>query len=278
MSAATDPKNTAARQDFYLLRLLATGLAFALFGVFGLLFRLLAYPLLLLLTGEPLRRRRIARLLIGGFFRAFIELMVLLRAMTYRVDGAARLRQPGTLIVSNPPSLFDVVMLVAFVPDACCVVKKALWSNPFMNGPLRAADYIDNGDPLAMLERARAEVLTGAPLIIFPEGTRTEKGGRPVFGRSAANLSVRSGRPVVPVFIQVEPTTLTRNERWYEVPYRRVRFTLTVGEPCEPVAAGETDLPVTVQVRRQQDRIMAFMNRMLDGDHPAPPEDPRAQT
>jgi hypothetical protein len=80
----------------------------------------------------------------------------------------------------------------------------------------------------------------------------------------------------VPVFIACEPTTLTRNERWYEVPYKRVHFSLTVGPECEPPthgkAHGETDeetdgqsgVPTTILVRRQQDRLNAFFEHMLE--------------
>jgi 1-acyl-sn-glycerol-3-phosphate acyltransferase len=258
------------RRDAWYFRLLATGFAFFLFGLCGLLFRFGVYPVLMLAVRAHDRRQTLVRSLIRWFFRAYIELLVQLRLFTYTIEHAERLQCRGTVIVANHPSLLDVVLLVAFVPDACCVVKQALLSNPFMSGPLRAAGYIDNSDPLQMLERARTNLLAGSPIVIFPEGTRTEPGTRPVFGRSAANLSVRTGHPV-PVFIRVEPTTLTRNERWYEVPYRRVRFTLTVGPVCEASQGGQPEAPPTVQVRRQHDRIMVFMNHMLDSqDSPLP--------
>lgn len=270
MSAGSEPVNPPRRQDFYALRFIATGFAFFTFGLFGLLFRLLAYPPLLLVR-TPDRRRRIARSLIRGFFRAFIGMLRLLGVLTLSVENRSGLATRGSLVVANHPSLLDVVLLVALTPDACCVVKKELWSNPFMNGPLRAAGYIDNGDPVAMLEAAQKDLAAGSPIIIFPEGTRTERGGRPVFGRSAANLSVRSGRPVIPVFIAVDPTTLTRNEHWYEVPYRRVRFRLSVGAAFDPAHAGNPGEPVTLRVRRQQEQIVGFMAQML-GERPSDPQ------
>lgn len=250
------------RQDAWPLRFFGTGFAFCTFAFMGIIFRLLVWPPLMLLVQDNHRRRNIARSLIHHFFRAFIRMLELLTVIVCDVRQVERLRLPGALIVANHPSLLDVVLLVSLVPDACCVVKKELWSNPFMNGPLRAAGYIDNGDPVAMFEAAQAELESGASLVIFPEGTRTERGSAPAFGRSAANLAVRSRHPIVPVCIQVDPTTLTRNERWYEVPYRRVWFTLTVGEILEPTPAA--DVPVTIQVRRMQEKLLAFIYRQLE--------------
>jgi 1-acyl-sn-glycerol-3-phosphate acyltransferase len=281
MSAATDDsgKTRHRRQDFYVLRFLCTGLAFFSFGFFGLMFRIVVYPPLLLLTPE--QRQPIARALIRGFFRAFVRLLRISGAMTLHIDHPERLQAPGTLIAANHPSLIDVVVLVSLIPDACCIVKESLWSNAFMKGPLRAAGYIPNSDPESMFAAAVRNLRAGSAVVIFPEGTRTERGGRPVFGRSAANLSVRGGAPLLPVHISVDPTTLTRNEPWYEVPYRRVRFRLSVGSALDPrsdPATAQVNEPVTLKVRRQQARLEDFMNTRLAGTGAADQEQQRPVT
>ena len=58
-----------------------------------------------------------------------------------------------------------------------------------------------------------------ASLLIFPEGTRTEKGEYlNEFQRGAANIAIRANVPVRPVLITCTPSTLTKNEKWYHVP------------------------------------------------------------
>ena len=55
-------------------RVFATGASFTLFGLGGLLFGLMAFPPLLLISDRE-RRRRIARRGIARMFRFFIEFM-----------------------------------------------------------------------------------------------------------------------------------------------------------------------------------------------------------
>ncbi|MBM4204138.1 MAG: 1-acyl-sn-glycerol-3-phosphate acyltransferase [Gammaproteobacteria bacterium] len=193
MSVATDNRDQSRQrpQDYYVLRFICTGLAFFCFGLFGLLFRLFVYPPLLLLRRDP--GQPLARRLISGFFRTFVETLRLTGVLTLHIDRPENLRTPGALIVANHPSLLDVVILIGLIPDACCIVNESLWSNALMKGPLNAAGYIPNGDPAQTFDAAQRYLKEGSPVVIFPEGTRTERGSRPVFGRSAANLSVRGG-------------------------------------------------------------------------------------
>lgn len=50
------------------------------------------------------------------------------------------------------------------------------------------------------------------------------------FQRGAANISLRAARDITPVTIEVTPSTLTKEKRWYEVPPDGpFHVTLTVG-------------------------------------------------
>lgn len=217
-----------------LWRLVFTGLSFVLFGLGGLVLRLVCFPLVALLKRDPLQQRCAARWLINRAFYCFVEFMRRTGVITYSIDHPERLGRPGQMIMANHPSLIDVVLLIACLRDTNCVVKESLWHNPFTRGPVRAAGYISNDASIDMIEKTAAALREGQTLVIFPEGTRTTPGQMPVFHRGAAAIAIRSAASVTPVVIRVSPTTLTKAEPWYSIPQRRVHFSLSVGEDIDP--------------------------------------------
>ncbi|MHB0817736.1 lysophospholipid acyltransferase family protein [Stutzerimonas stutzeri] len=218
----------------WLWRLIATGLSFLLFGVGGLILRLVVFPLQSLLPGDTLRQRLRARKTVNRMFWLFVQFMYRSGVLTYQIEGVERLGRPGQLIIANHPSLIDVVVLIALIRDANCVVKQSLWDNPFTRGPIRAAQYISNNGSAEMLDEAAEALQQGQTLIIFPEGTRTTPGQAPQFHRGAAAIALRGARLVTPVVISVTPTTLTKAEPWYRIPSRRFHFHLQVGDDIDP--------------------------------------------
>ncbi|MBU3055176.1 lysophospholipid acyltransferase family protein [Pseudomonas indica] len=244
MELATQPLKPRANAP-YLWRLIATGLSFALFGIGGLCLRVLVFPLLALLPGDTLTHRRRARATVSRLFWLFVQFMYRSGVLTYEVEGVERLGRPGQMIIANHPSLIDVVVLIAFIRDANCVVKQSLWDNPCMRGPIRAAQYISNSGSMDMLDEAADALREGQTLIVFPEGTRTTPGKAPEFHRGAAAIALRGARLVTPVVISVEPTTLTKAEPWYRIPSRRFHFRLRVGEDIDPQAfAAQGSAPI----------------------------------
>jgi 1-acyl-sn-glycerol-3-phosphate acyltransferase len=218
----------------YWWRLIATALSFSLFGIGGVLLRVLIFPLLALLPGDSLARRTRARAVVSKTFYLFVRFMYRSGVLTYEVEGIERLGQPGQMVIANHPSLIDVVVLIAFIRDANCVVKQSLWDNPCMRGPIRAAGYISNSGSMDMLDEAASALQSGQTLVIFPEGTRTTPGQHPEFHRGAAAIALRGARIVTPVVISVTPTTLTKAEPWYSIPSRRFHIRLRVGEDIDP--------------------------------------------
>lgn len=198
-------------------RQLATGLAFAVFGLGGLLLPLYALPWLLLTPGGERREAR-ARWLVQQNFRLFMRFMRLVGIMNFSVQNLAELQRPGQLILANHPSLIDVVFLISLLPRADCVVKSELLRNPTMRGVISLAGYIANSDPEQVLKAARATLARGNSLIIFPEGTRTEPGQPIRMQRGAANVALRLSQAIRPVVIDVSPATLTKGLPWYRVP------------------------------------------------------------
>lgn len=242
MELATHP--LSRRTDAWAWRLVATGASFLLFGLGGLVLRVLILPVMACLPGDKLAHRSRARAAIRRAFRMHVWFMHRSRVLDFRIDGAERLGRPGQMVVANHPSLIDVVFLISQIADANCIVKQGLFRNPFTRGPVNAAQYIGNDGSMAMLERASDVLRDGQCLVVFPEGTRTAPGCAPEFHRGAAAIAMRGARTVTPVFITVEPTTLTKAEPWYRIPHRRVQVYLRVGADIDPTAFGNAPLPI----------------------------------
>ncbi|MCL7714687.1 lysophospholipid acyltransferase family protein [Stenotrophomonas mori] len=227
-------RNAARRRLDHGWRVLATGVSFAAFGVGGLLLGGLLMPLLLLIR-RPERRQAIARRLVQLSFAGHVGLMHRLGVLTYEIRGRERLQRKGLLVLSNHPTLIDVVFLVSLLPNADCVVKRAVARNPFMRGPVRAAGYIANDDGAGLVEECIQAVRDGGALVIFPEGTRSVPGQRPRLQRGAANIAVRGKLDITPVRITCVPPTLGKGQKWYLVPSRSFHVCIEIGDDI-PIA------------------------------------------
>lgn len=211
-------------------RIVATAICFTLFGLGGLLLRFVAVPLLWLLVRNPLARRTHARALIRRLFSMFVGVLCGLGIMTLEVRGAERLRRRGALVLANHPTLIDVVMLMALIDNADCIVKGALASNPFTRGAVVMAGFLFNRDGPGLIDEAIASVQAGSNLVIFPEGTRTAPRGEMTLQRGAANIAVRGALNITPVVIQSSLPFLTKGTPWWQVPARRVHICVEVRE------------------------------------------------
>lgn len=243
------------RQDAYVWRLLVTAVSFGLFGLGAVVVGVVLLPLVRIIPAARARKRERARTVMRLALRLFVGVMHRLGGMTYEFRGRERLGRPGQLIVANHPSLIDVVFLLAFVPGAGCVVKGGLWRNPLTRLAVTLAEFIRNDSTADMIAGAADGLSDAQPLIFFPEGTRTRPQQPLVFHRSGANIALRAAAIVTPVYIRVEPTTLTKAEPWHRIPLRRPRFTLVVGEDLDlqPYRAA----PLPIASRQLNERLQA---------------------
>lgn len=248
-------------------RVLATGLSFVVFGLGGLLLGGIVLPALLLLVPSPLRRRRWARRLVQLAFATHIRMMRGLGLLTWQISGQHRLQRDGLLVLANHPTLIDVVFLISLLPNADCVVKRAVARNPFMRGPVRAAGYVSNDDGAGLVDDCIAAVRAGGTLVIFPEGTRTIPGQPARLQRGAANIAVRGRLDITPVRITCTPPTLGKGQKWYRVPSRRFHVQVEVGEdiPIAPfIATEDAARGDAIAARRVTDHLARYFD--ITGD------------
>jgi 1-acyl-sn-glycerol-3-phosphate acyltransferase len=241
-------------------RTLGTGLLFALFGIGGFVLATLVIPALGWLRGERDDHELRAQRIVHQSFRLFTWFGSFLRLLALEERGTERLREPGQLVVANHPSLLDVVYLISRMPQADCVVKRALWRNPLLRFVVRICGYIPNDGGESVVNACSERLGRGRSVILFPEGSRSPYGRLGAFQRGAAYVALASKCAIVPVVIQLRPPALKKGQPWYALPNERLRFSLDVGEPFFAHELLQEDLPRTIAARR----ITAGLRSLFD--------------
>jgi 1-acyl-sn-glycerol-3-phosphate acyltransferase len=212
--------------------------------VLGLLYWLV-FGGLLTLIGGPLHAvlpqrsgLRLGRFLLRHLFRIFVVYLRL--AQLVRVDSTALAtleESPDACIVApNHTSLWDVVFLVARMPRAVCVMKESILKNPVLGGGARLAGYIANDSRTRVIRKSTGALAAGGQLLLFPEGTRTRRDAlwtNPFTG-GCAIIAIRSGAPVLPVFIRSDSRYLEKGWPLWKRPSFPIRIRIDAGEPMTP--------------------------------------------
>ena len=171
------------------------------FAVGSLLIMAVLLPLIHLFVWNREKYKKAGHHLISYMLDFFIHLMALCRVSTYTINDLKALRAcRGTVIVSNHPSLLDVLYIFAFVRDAGCIVKAGL-KKSFVSGIVKNL-YILNTVDFSIMEADCVKALkSGSNLIIFPEGTRTPRHGTNQYKKGAARIALAAGANVQPLHI-----------------------------------------------------------------------------
>ncbi len=197
--------------------------------------------------------------MIHKFFGILVWLLRHLGVMRLETHNVQILRNAGPVIIlANHPTYIDVVVLISCIPYANCIVKSALWRNLFYGGVVRAAGYLSNDNPDALIDDCVASLAGGTPLIIFPEGTRTAPGQSLRFVRGAAHIALKSRATIQPVVIHCDPPTLTKGVKWYKIPPQRFCFSIRVRPPLELPAFNVGDEPNSIAARKLTEKLERY--------------------
>ena len=244
-----------------LWRVAATGLSFSAFGLGALLITITLFPILHATTFDRGRANRRSQFVVHLSFRWFIWLMRTLGVLTYERHNAERLKGvSGTLIVANHPTLIDVVFIVAMLPTTLCVAKRATWSNPFLAGVMWATGYIQDEDPIRLVATCARCLENGNNLVVFPEATRSVPGQPLRLRRGAASVIRTSRQAFIPIVITCQPPTLSKGEKWYQVPNSKVHFKITVGD-CIDLSAEIVEGESNGKTNRRINRVLEELFR-----------------
>ena len=210
-------------------RIVATGFCFASFGLGALLQGLTLWPLLYLTSRDRQTGHARVQRAVSASMQLFVGLMRGAGVISYEIHGREHLAKRGQFVIANHPSLIDVVFLVSLMPEVDCIVKEALWRNPFLRWPVHWSGYISNaatGEQL--IADSVAALHAGRSLLMFPEGTRTRPNNNHHMQRGAAQIALAASVPVRAVLIRCTPTTLHKGDPWYNSPPMRPHFVLSV--------------------------------------------------
>ena len=256
---------TVRRVVWHAWRLAAAAALFAAFGAGGLLLAFVVFPLLTLAVGSAEDTGRRCRHSVHLGFRLWVWAAEALGLLRCEVEHKERLGNlgnlEGRLVIANHPSLIDVVLLIAQLPNAHCVVKEGVWRNPFMGRVVRAAGYVPNMRADVVVDRVVELLQSGETVVLFPEGTRTPPGGKPVVRSGTATILLRSNLPATPVHLRMVPRALAKGDSLRTLPRCRIQYTMTVGEPIEAAMFATADASERANARAGA----ALLTRALGG-------------
>lgn len=220
---------------------------------------MLLYPLLSRRTGQTLGRR-----MIQWAFAVYLRLLSALCACRFELSELDQLRDAGPLIIAaNHPSLLDAVLIVSRLPNAVCVMKSSLMDNLLFGSAARLARYIRNDDALQMIRCSRDELRQGAQLVMFPEGTRTQRFPLNPLSPTLAVIARRSGAPVQTVLLEFSSPYLGKGWPLWRKPSLPLRCRARLGQRFD----APTDY---AQFTRN---LEAYLRHELPQDGPAVPAD-----
>ena len=238
--------------------------AFALFGLGGVVLPLFVFPVLSALPGSREERQIRCQRAVQRCFRVYLRIIEAIGVVRLELRDAEALREPGQLVVANHPTLLDAVFLIAQMPQADCVAKQATWSNPFMRGVVTATGYLSNELGVELVEACAARLRAGRSVLLFPEGTRSPKGGLGPFQRGAVHVALRAGTPLRTVVLTCSPPALMRGRRWWQMPTRRLAIGIDARATLDPASCVEPGMSRGVAARRVSAALRDFYAKALE--------------
>jgi 1-acyl-sn-glycerol-3-phosphate acyltransferase len=162
------------------------------------------------------------------------------------IHGELDVPDGGFMFASNHQSLLDVLVLGGTLPgDFKWAAKRSLMKIPFLGWHLQLAGHVpvdrSQGKRAAVevIKRFEDVMRAGKPLLVFPEGTRSEDGEIKDFKTGGFHAAVRAGKPVVPVALDGAADLMRKGSvdtGTYDGPDRRV--VVMVGKPIAIPSTG----------------------------------------
>jgi 1-acyl-sn-glycerol-3-phosphate acyltransferase len=128
-------------------------------------------------------------------------------AWRLRIEGRERLPWRGpAVLVANHASLGDILILFGLYRPFKWVSKASNFKLPFIGWNMSLNRYVplvrgDKESIAKMMAESGAWLSRGVPVLLFPEGTRSEDGNLKAFKDGAFKLAVAHGCPLFPIVL-----------------------------------------------------------------------------
>lgn len=160
--------------------------------------------------------------------------------------GAENVPEGSFMFASNHQSLLDILVLGATLPgDFKWAAKRSLMTIPFLGWHLQLAGHVPvdraagKRAAVDVIQRFEAVLREGKPLLMFPEGTRSETGAVSAFKTGGFYAAVRAGKPVVPVALDGAADLLSKGAIFIGPHAPELRHVVVmIGEPLEAPSSG----------------------------------------
>jgi 1-acyl-sn-glycerol-3-phosphate acyltransferase len=197
----------------------------------------LPFATLLDLLLPSMAGRRGGRAAILHFWHGYFRMLCALGLCRLDLSELDALRgQPAMILAPNHPRLIDAPLIVSRVPDLCCVMKGNLVKNPLIGPGARLAGYIVNDAPVGMIRDAVAELKRGSPVLLFPEGTRTENAPINPLKGGVALVAARARVPVQTLIIETDSPFLGKGRKLFRKPEFPLTYRIRLGRRFAPPA------------------------------------------
>ena len=220
-----------------ILRTLREYLAFysglGLLAGVSLLWSVLALPLRLVLPRKW--RKQTGRWVITMGFRMYLRALSIMGACHFDLKALDTLQGESPMIIApNHPSLLDALMVISRSPNLACIMKSELVDNVFFGAGARLAGYIRNDSLRSMICLAVEDLRRGSHLLLFPEGTRSNRLPIGAVRGSIALIAKEARVPIQTVFIETESAFLTKGWPFFRKPSMPIHYRIRLGQRFDP--------------------------------------------
>jgi 1-acyl-sn-glycerol-3-phosphate acyltransferase len=168
-------------------------------------------------------------------FRFYGYWLSLIGAFRLDLSEVDTLRQgPALILAPNHPSLIDAILILTRHPNLACVMKSDLMNNILFGPGARLACYINNSSTLRMVRDAVSDLRDGGTLLLFPEGTRSERSPIGELRKSIAVISRQAQVPVQTLIIEMDAPFLSKARGLWGRPSFPVTYRVRLGRRFDP--------------------------------------------
>jgi 1-acyl-sn-glycerol-3-phosphate acyltransferase len=184
----------------YIYRIFMKAVSFFVFGLGTVILVFPVMPVLLIIFRSAENFQINARRLISASFRFFIGMMKCMGIVEFEAPDREFFKNlKSKIIVSNHPSLLDMVMIISLIPNADVIVQDYV-RNTILWGVVKRFYIMNTLNFEELVAACRESLARGNCLVIFPEGTRTRRNEKMRLKKGAARISLLTGTEIVAVY------------------------------------------------------------------------------